>query len=81
MACKSSKSRNKDDDAIGLDGQEIPQSGNFRYFGSIIHKDGEIKEGLNHRIRAGWAKWRSAIGVLCDCRIPTKLRENSIGLI
>ncbi len=37
----------------GFYGQEIPKSKSFRYLGSIIHKDGEIEEDLNHRIRDG----------------------------
>ena len=32
---------------------------------SIIQKDGEIEKYVNHRIRAEWMKWRSA---LCDRR-------------
>ncbi|CAL5373127.1 unnamed protein product [Camellia sinensis] len=37
-------------------------------------KAGEIDADLAHRIKAGWCKWRSASGVLCDKRIPTGLK-------
>ena len=37
MECKFSKSRNRDDEAIRLDGQEIPKRESFRYLGLIIH--------------------------------------------
>ena len=30
---------------------------------------------MNNRIRAGWAKWRCTTGVLCDSRIPIKLKK------
>ena len=53
MEYKFSKSRNKDKGAIRLDGQEILKSESFRYIGSIIHKDGENEEDVNHSIRAG----------------------------
>jgi hypothetical protein len=70
MVCKFSKSSIKDEGIVKLDGQEIPKSENFRYLGSIIHKDGEeIEEDVNHRIRARWIKWRSALGILCDRRL------------
>jgi hypothetical protein len=39
MECKFSKSRNKDE--------------SFRYLGLIIHKDREIENYVNHKIRAG----------------------------
>ena len=29
---------------------------------------------MSHRIRVGWTKWRSATSVLCDCRMPIKLK-------
>ena len=41
-----------------------------RYLDSIIRKDWEINSDVDHRIQVGWLKWRSAIGVLCNCNIP-----------
>nr|GEU46359.1 hypothetical protein [Tanacetum cinerariifolium] len=35
---------------------------------------GRINEDVAHRIRACWVKWRAASGVLCDRRIPLKLK-------
>ena len=29
---------------------------------------------VNHRIQAGWLKWRRASGVLCDKKVPLKLK-------
>ena len=39
-----------------------------------MHKDGEIDEDINHRIKVGWQKWRNASGILCDRRIPLRLK-------
>ncbi|KAH1221829.1 Craniofacial development protein 2 [Glycine soja] len=36
--------------------------------------DGEIDGDVNHRIQAGWMKWRKASGVLCDAKVPIKLK-------
>ena len=38
------------------------------------HKSGRIDEDVTHRIRAGWARWRAASGVLCDRNVPLKLK-------
>ena len=51
-------------------------SDNFRNLGSIIHKDGEIKDDVNHRIKIEWIKWRNALEVLCD-----RKSENCIRLL
>jgi hypothetical protein len=37
-------------------------------------KDGDIDEDVRHTISAGWLKWRQASGVLCDKRVPKKLK-------
>ncbi|KAH1233397.1 Craniofacial development protein 2 [Glycine max] len=36
--------------------------------------DGEIEGDVNHRIQAGWMKWRKASGVLCDAKVPIKIK-------
>ncbi|GKC04600.1 retrovirus-related pol polyprotein LINE-1 [Tanacetum coccineum] len=46
----------------------------FRYLGSGIHRSGRIEEDVAHRIRTGWMKCRASLGVLCDRRIPLKLK-------
>ena len=42
-----------------------------------MQKDGDISDDVTHSIRAGWVKWKSAIDILCDKRIPLKV--NFIG--
>jgi len=70
MKCKFSKQGIRDYSIVRLDGQAIPMSSHFKYLGSIIQKDGKIDSNVNHRIQAGWLKWRSVTGVLCDGNIP-----------
>ena len=52
----------------------MPMSNHFKYLDSIIQKYGEIDSDINHRIQAGWLKWKSAKGVLCDRNIPLWLK-------
>jgi hypothetical protein len=46
----------------------------FDIWGSMLQKDGDIDEDVNHLIKAGWMKWRQASGILCDKRVPQKLK-------
>nr|GEU32216.1 hypothetical protein [Tanacetum cinerariifolium] len=39
-------------------------------------RSGRIDEDVTHRIRTGWMRWRAAAGVLCDNRVPLKLKGN-----
>jgi len=51
---------------VTIEGAVIPRVERFRYLGSIIHGNGEIDNDINQRIKAS--------GVLCDKRIPLKLK-------
>ncbi|KAM2624012.1 hypothetical protein TB1_031028 [Malus domestica] len=74
MECKFSANGGQNELGVRIGDQEIPKSDRFRYLGSILQKNGELNEDLNHRIQAGWMKWKSASGVLCDRRMPLKLK-------
>ena len=69
MECKFKKRGNNEQGVITLDGQKILVTECFKYLGSVIQKD-EIDGDVNHRIKAKWLKWRSAIRVLCDRNMP-----------
>ena len=73
MRCEFSGVRSDDGD-VTLAGQVVPRKDTFRYLGSMLQSDGEIDEDVSHRIRAGWMKWRQASGILCDRKVPQKLK-------
>ncbi|XP_050512981.1 uncharacterized protein LOC126888662 [Diabrotica virgifera virgifera] len=53
---------------------QIMESNSFKYLGSVLQSNGEIDKDACSRIRAGWMKWKEASGVLCDRKIPMKLK-------
>jgi len=59
---------------VTLGGDAIPKVDKFKHLGSIIEKRGDIDEDINPHIRVGWQKWRNALGVLCDKKIPVSLK-------
>ncbi|GJT64962.1 retrovirus-related pol polyprotein LINE-1 [Tanacetum coccineum] len=59
---------------IHIGDQILQPKESFRYLGSVLHRSGRIDDDVAHRIRAGWMKWRAASGVLCDRRIPLKIK-------
>jgi hypothetical protein len=73
IKCDFSASTQEEGDVI-LDSQEIPKKYTFHYLGSMLHKDGDIDEDVSHRIKVGWLKWRQASSVVCDPRVPLKLK-------
>lgn len=61
--------------SIKVDGQDLPKTTSFKYLGSHISSSGEIQQAASARINAAWMKWRECSGVLCDKRIPNKLKS------
>ncbi|KAF3661590.1 Protein translocase subunit SECA2, chloroplastic [Capsicum annuum] len=54
---------------------EYMQARSFKYLRSVIQGSGDIDDDGTHRIGAAWMKWRLASRVLCDKKIPTKLKR------
>jgi hypothetical protein len=73
MKCDFSATTQKEGD-VRLDGQVVPKKDTFHYLGSMLQKNEDIDEDLSHRIKVGWLKWRQVSGVLCDTRVPLKLK-------
>jgi Reverse transcriptase (RNA-dependent DNA polymerase) len=73
MCCQFS-GENSDDEDVSLDGQIVFINDTFQYLRSMLQSDGEINEDINHRIRARCVKWRQASGILCDKKVPNKLK-------
>jgi hypothetical protein len=44
------------------------------WLGSMLQKDGDTDEDVRHRISAMWLKWHQASSILCDKRVPQKLK-------
>jgi hypothetical protein len=74
MKCDFSATTHEEED-VRLDGQVVPKKDTFHYLVSMLQKNGDIDEDVSHRIKAGWLKWRQASDVLCDHRVPLKLKD------
>jgi hypothetical protein len=73
IKCDFSATTQEDGD-VRLDGQVVPKKDTFRYLGLMLQKNEDIDEDVSHRIKADWLKWRQASVVLCDPRVPLKLK-------
>ncbi|KAF3628092.1 putative pre-mRNA-processing factor 6-like [Capsicum annuum] len=74
VECKFNDVRRENEVVVKLEAQEVWKRDKFKYFGSVIQSNGEIDEDVSHRIGAGWLKWKLASGVLCDKKVPPKLK-------
>ena len=59
---------------MSLESQVVSKKDTFRRLGSMLQRDGDIDANVSHRIKAGWIKWRQASVIVCDKRVPQKLK-------
>ena len=64
----------KEEGDVSLEGQVVHKKNIFRYLGSMLQRDGDIDADVSHRIKTGWIKWRQTSDILCDKRVPQKLK-------
>ena len=69
LACCST-----DPSSISIGAENAQHVESFKYLGSVLHESGGIDHDVKARISAVWAKWRDLTGVLCDRRMPLKLK-------
>lgn len=53
----------------------VPICTSSKYLGLIVNQTCECDEDVNHRVSVAWLKWRENSGMLCDKKLPMKLKE------
>ena len=46
----------------------------FKYFGTTMESNGEHSREVKKRIQAEWSSWRRVSGVICNRRVPAKVK-------
>ena len=62
------------EETIVMDGNNLKRVTSFKYLGSMTQSSGDLDKEITHRIQAGWNNWRKVTGVVCDKRVPVKLK-------
>ena len=59
---------------VWMEGERLKEAKEFKYLGSTVQQSGGSDKEVIKRIQAGWAAWRRIIGVICDRRVPGKVK-------
>ena len=59
---------------IKLGGENIKRVHEFKYLGSVMDGAGDMEKEINNRIQCGWNNWRKVSGVICDRKVPIRLK-------
>ena len=49
----------------------------FKYLGSTVQSNGECGREVKKCVQAGWNGWRRMSGVICDRRVPARVKGNT----
>lgn len=74
MSCIFDDVSNQENIKISIGSTVIPTVTQFKYLGSILSNDGKIDNDVTHRTTTGWLKWRQLTGVMCDRKMPLKVK-------
>ena len=61
-------------DTIRLEGVDIKGVYKFKYLDSMMDAAREMEKETNYRIQCGWNNWRKVSGMICDKRVPIRLK-------
>ena len=47
----------------------------FKYLGTVMETEGGSSKAVKQRVKSAWMKWREMSGVICDRKMPMKLKS------
>ena len=51
----------------------MPRVKEFKYLGSTVQESGSCQRRME-RVQAGWNGWRKVSGVICDRKLPARVK-------
>ena len=75
MPCNDYDNNPRNYEEIQLGDDKLNTVTTFKYLGSIFDSNGGAERDINNRVRLAWMKWKQLTGVLCDKKVPIKLKD------
>ena len=63
-----------DDETVKMEDTKVPRVKEFKYLGSTVQESGSCEREVKKRAQAGWNGWRKVSGVICDRRLPARVK-------
>ena len=62
-----------DDETVKMEDTNVPRVKEFKYLGSMVQENGDCEREVK-RVQAGWNRWRRVSGVICNRRLPARVK-------
>ena len=63
-----------DDEKVKMEDTKMPRVKEFKCLGSTVQENSSCEREVNKRVQAGWNGWRKVSGVICDRRLPARVK-------
>ena len=61
---------------VKMQGEEVAKVEDSKYLGSTVQSNEKCGREVKKRVQAGWNGWRRMSGVICDRRVPARVKGN-----
>ena len=63
-----------DDETVKMENTKVPRVKEFKYLESTVQESGSCERKIKRRVHAGWNRWRKVLKVICDRRLPARVK-------
>ena len=64
-----------------MENTKVPRVKEFKYLGSTVQESCGCEREVKRRVQAGWNGWRRVSGVICDRRLPARVKGKVYSLV
>ena len=62
------------EETVKIEDTKVLRVKEFKYLGSTVKESGSCEREVKKRVQAGWNGWRRVSGVICDKRLPARVK-------
>ena len=66
---------------MNMEDTKVSRVKEFKYLGSTVQESGSCEREVKRRVQAGWNRWRKVSGVICDTRLPARVKGKVYGSV
>ena len=75
------KNDGNDDETLKMENTKVPRVKEFKYLESMVQESGGCEREVMRRVQAGWNVWGKVSGVICDKRLPARVKGKVYGTV
>ena len=63
-----------DNETVKMEDTKVPRVKEFKYLGLTVQESGGCEREVKKRVQSGWNGWRRVLGVICNKRLPARVK-------